>query len=442
MNTNLQEMICVAAVGFLGVASCAPLSAAAASFKFDFGSGPVATGYTQVLPTSAYSREAGFGFEPGVEVTALDRGKHDALRGDTITSDKPFLFSVAVPEGNYRVTMTLGDGGGESNNTIKAEARRLILENVNTMASQFETRSFTINVKTPQIPGNPRGVGTKPGELGPALTRNWDEKLTLEFNGTRPCVAALEITKVEDALTVFVAGDSTVTDGSGEPWASWGQMLPRFFNSDVAVSNYAVSGLSAGAFLGQRRLEKILTFLKPSDYVLIQFGHNDQKENWPGAGPFTHYKANLKTFVTAIREKGGVPVIVTSMERRRWSREGEPQETLTDFAEAGRQVGREENVPVIDLHAMSLKLYKALGPERSKLAFMHYPPLKDDTHFNNYGGYQLARSVVEGIKVEVPELAKRLADDVKPYDPSQPDPPETFHIAASPPAEVETPEGS
>ena len=152
-----------------------------------------------------------------------------------------------------------------------------------------------------------------------------------------------------------------------------------------------------------------------------------------------------------VRQKGGLPVIVTPVERRRWSREGKPEPTLAEFAEAARRAGKEENVPVIDLNAMSLKLYEALGPEGSKKAFVFHAAntfpgrekaLADDSHFSNYGAYELARSVVEGIKGNVPALAKLLADDVKPYDPARPDPIERFGVPASPPAASEKPEGS
>ena len=106
-----------------------------------------------------------------------------------------------------------------------------------------------------------------------------------------------------------------------------------------------------------------------------------------------------------------------------------------------RQVGIEEKVPVIDLHAMSLKIYAALGPEKSTKAFAHYPantfpgqdkPLKDDTHHNNYGGYELALCVVEGIKANVPALATHWADDAGSFDPANPDPPDKVVIPVSP----------
>src|SRR6266511_3982699 len=115
------------------------------SLNFDFGPGKVAPGYTQVLQTTTYSKELGYGFEPGADVTCVDRGGRDALRSDLCTSDQPFFFSVALPEGNHEVTITFGDQSAETVTTVKAELRRLMLEEVRTAAGKFTTRSFTVN---------------------------------------------------------------------------------------------------------------------------------------------------------------------------------------------------------------------------------------------------------------------------------------------------------
>ena len=412
-----------------------------ASWKFDFGRGASDKIITRVTPATIYSAQTGYGFNEGALKMA---------QGESISSDKPFLFSVAVPEGNYNVKVTLGSANAASDTTVKAEQRRLMLQNVKTAPGQFVTRTFTVNVHTPAIRGNERSVGLKPGEKGPPLAANWDDKLTLEFNGTNPSVTALEITPKPDALNVFVAGDSTVTDGRSEPFSAWGQMLPRFFAPGVAVSNYAESGLTLSSFKAQRRLDKIISEMKAGDYVLIQFGHNDQKEKGADKGPFKSYKTNLKEYVAAVRAKGGVPVVISPMERRRW-KDGKPGQTLNEFAEAVRQVGTEEKVPVIDFNAMSLKLYAALGEEGSKKAFVFYPAnsfpgqtenLADNTHFGNYGAYEMARLVVEGVRANVPELAKRLDKDVEPFDPSKPDSVEDYGVPFSVFGAAETPDGS
>lgn len=395
--------------------------AGAAEFKFDFGSGSAKPGYTQVTPQTPYDPSKGYGYLEG---------------GTAATPGGPASFAVGLEEGNYDVTMLFGNAENATSTTVKAEARRLMIEKVETAPGEFETRTFTVNVRRPKI-STGGSVGFKPGEKD---LPEWDDLLTFEFNGTHPGVASMEIASAKDAITVFLAGDSTVTDQANEPWAGWGQMLPRFFQQGVAVANHARSGLALFSFEGQRRLAKVLSVMKSGDYLFIQFAHNDQKDKSPGSGPFTSYKDNLKRFVKAARSRGGIPVLVTPMERRRWSGD-KPQETLTDFAAAVRQVGDEEKVPVIDLHAMSLQFYEALGSADSTKAFVHYPahtfpgqdkPLKDDTHHNGYGAYELARCVVEGIREKVPDLAKHLRPGIEPFDPSRPDAPAEVDIPASP----------
>jgi lysophospholipase L1-like esterase len=401
-------------------------SVEAAEWKFDFSSGKAQPGYTQVTPEMTYdaTRHVGFLQNPTAATTSPDKSPVS-------------VFAVDVDEGNYDVTMRFGDPAKATSTTIKAEARRLMIEKVETAPGKYETRTFTVNVRNPAI-STGGTVGLKGSETD---SPDWDNRLSFEFNGKQPGVASMEIKPAKDAVTVFIAGDSTVTDQAREPWGGWGQMLPRFFQQGVAVSNNAQSGLALFSFRSQKRLDKILSVMKKGDYLFIQFGHNDQKDKSEGAGPFTTYKDNLKKFVEAARSKGGIPVLVTSMERRRFEKDGKQTPTLADYAEAVRQVGSEDKVPVIDLNAMSLRFYGALGPQKSTKAFVYYPantypgqdrPLKDDTHHNAYGAYELARCVVEGIKANVPELAKHLAKDAGTFDPSMPDEPEKVEIPASP----------
>ena len=100
-------------------------------------------------------------------------------------------------------------------------------------------------------------------ESGPPVIARWDGKLTLECLGARPGLRTLEISRNDAAVTVFLAGDSTVTEQADEPYAGWGQMLPLFFQPGVAIANHAESGLALNSFRSQRRLEKILHTLKP-----------------------------------------------------------------------------------------------------------------------------------------------------------------------------------
>lgn len=399
-------------------------------YQFDFGPGIVEKGYAPVLPDTAYTTEAGYGFLKDSVIKGLDYAGTNALQTDFCTSDTPFFFTIDVPqEGNYRVTVTLGDEKESTNTTIKAESRRLMVENAQTQPGEFAARTFIVNIRNSDLPGGGK-VKLKSREIG---VLHWDNQLTLEFNGKRPCVCAVEIEKADNVPTIFLAGDSTVTDQPKEPWASWGQMLTRFFNADIAIANYAESGETLKAFMGEKRLEKLLTQMKAGDYLFVQFAHNDMKRGTPEE---IGYQASLKHFIDEARKRGAHPVLVTSMHRRRFDENGKVIDTMQKFPEAMRQLAKEQNLPLIDLHAMSRTFYEAMGPEESAKAF------QDGTHHNAYGAYELAKCVVEGIKANVPELIPYLANDVKKFDPAHPDPADQFDIPASPTSSDMKPEGS
>jgi lysophospholipase L1-like esterase len=404
--------------------------------KFDFGPGRIANGFTQVMPASIYKREAGFGFEPGASVSCFERGGTDALRSDFCTSDRPFYFSVALPEGNYTVRLTFGDAQTGTVTTVKAELRRLMLERVETAPGKFVTRTFSVNVRTPAIAGDGE-VKLKDREKTTEVWA-WDEKLTLEFNNSRPTVCSIEISRADDLPTIYLLGDSTVCDQPSEPYNSWGQMLTRFFKPNVVVANNAESGESLRSSLAAHRLDKILSTMKRGDYLIIQYGHNDEKEKGEGVGAFTTYKADLKKFVVAGRERGGIPIVVTPVQRRTFDPEGKITNSHGDYPEAVRQVAREEKVSLIDLNAMSKVFYETLGPEKSLLAFKS----GDGTHHNNYGSYELAKCIVEGIKATHLGLEKYLLNDTPPFDPSRPDAVESIEIPASPVSTNTKPLGS
>lgn len=393
--------------------------------RFNFSVDKPGRGYEQVL-TDIYSKEKGYGFEPG----------RDIMCGDTCGSDKPFYFSVAVPEGNYRVTVTLGSLDRPTNTTIKAELRRLIIEKQATKAGKFVQRSFIVNVRTPQITGSTDDVRLKDCEKTMEWWA-WDEKLTLEFNGENPSIKSLVIESV-DAPTIFLLGDSTVCDQPLEPYSSWGQMLPRFFDHRIAVANHAQSGESLRSSFSAKRLDKVLSLIKPGDYVFIQFGHNDMKERGEGIGAFTSYLTDLKKYVSLIRAKAGIPILITPVQRRTFYSDSKITNSHGDYPEAVRRAAREEKVPLIDLHQMSAEFYEALGPEKSKLAFKD----GDGTHHNNYGAYQLAKFIAKGIKDNKLGISKNLIKNLPIIDPSIPDPVETFYLAPSPLATETKPLGN
>ena len=407
------------------------------SFKFDFGSGKTAPGYIQIKPGTNFSYQIGYGFDQNSIVESVDRGG-DPLTGDFITSKKPFYFSVKLPDGNYDVKLLLGDIKGTSATTVRTECRRLMLENIRTAKGKISTESITVHVKDSlirDINGNTiSNVRLKPRETS---YLHWDNLLTIEFNDSLAKICAVEITPNKTATTIFLAGNSTVVDQDREPWAAWGQMFPRFLiPSKVVVANYAESGETLKAFKGEKRLEKIWSMSKPGDYLFIEFTHNDQKPGGNYLEPFTTYKQTLKEWIREARNKKMIPVLVTSMHRRNFDSAGHIVNTLLEYPEAMRQTAREENVALIDLNAMSKTLYETWGAERSVNAFVHYPAstfpgqdkkLEDNTHFNPYGAYQLARCIVSSIQKQNLALSKFIKKEIGGYNPALPLPVEKFY---------------
>ena len=370
-----------------------------------------------VAPGRAYAD--GYGYEPG----------------------SPALFSVAAAPGNYRVTVTLGLREQATVTTIKAESRRLMLDAVAVPAGRQVTRSIIVNVRNAALappPANAPGgdrVRLKPREEG---AFSWDDKLTLEILGDAPGVTAIAIEPVQ-VPTVFLLGDSTVTDQPAEPAASWGQMLPVFFRPDIAIANHAESGETLKSFMSELRFAKVLESVKPGDVALIQFGHNDQKAQWPQtyAAAETTYRDYLRTWIAEFRRRGVTPVLVTSPERRMWNGT-RIKPTLADYAAAVRAVGAQDKVPVIDLNTGSIAFYEALGPARAPLAFNDGG--KDATHHDNYGAWVLARIVAQGI-AGLP-LGGHLRADLPAFDPGRPPDPATFRLAPSVMHDATRPDGN
>lgn len=338
---------------------------------------------------------------------------------------QPFFEAIAIPEGTYSVTVTLGSDTFDSTTTVKAEARRLMLENVAVPKGRRDSRTFTVHVRRPGIAGSDSRVKLKDRET---TTNTWDDSLTLEFSGARPAVRTIAIVPATDVPTVFIAGDSTVADQAREPWASWGQMLPRFFAPGVTVANYAESGETIRSSIFTRRFDKIFSQMKSGDYLLIQFGHNDMKDKRPGAREA--YRQALTDMVAQTRAHGATPVLITSMERKA----GVEKNTLGEYPDTVRKIAGECHVFLIDLHAMSTALYRALGPELDK-AF------QDGSHHNAYGSYELAKCVAAAIAKSDLPLADQVTADAAAFDPLQPDPWQTFAVPPTPLVDLTKPEG-
>ncbi len=357
---------------------------------------------------------------------------------------EPFYFSVKVPDGNYLVKVVLG-GKKNSNTTVRAEGRRLMMDNITTKrAKDTQEVSFTVNKRTPLIDEKNR-VKIKDREKA---YFTWDDKLTLEFNGDMPAVKHIHIEKA-DVPTIYLCGNSTVVDQNYEPWASWGQMITRWFGPEVAISNHAESGLTARTFIASNRLDKILTTLKKGDYVFVEFGHNDEKEKKPGDGAWYHYQYQLKIFVDQVRKKGADIVFCTPTQRRAFNDDKKTlMNTHGDFPAAMKMVAEKENVPLIDLNRLTKTFFETLGYEDSKRALVHYPKemygreLADNTHFNPYGAYEVAKCVVMGMKQLNLPVVQYLRADWQDFNPAQPDDWKTFKWAPSRISENVKPDGN
>jgi lysophospholipase L1-like esterase len=389
-----------------------------------FVCGPVRTGATQLTPTKLFTATAA-----GFDLNAVPD-----IRAKSCTSDKPFFFSASLPEGSYRVTVVLGSDR-DSTTTVWAEARRLMLEKIHVQANDSTTRVFDVNLRVPEIAGDAtHSVKLKAREIG---NLDWDNKLTLEFNGDHPSVRSISITPIHET-TIYLVGDSTVVDQDVEPWAAWGQMLPSFFRPGVVVANHAESGETIKSFVTEQRFAKVFSLIQPGDYLFMQFGHNDQKKN---VVPIDEYKSLLVEYIQTAKSKGATPVLVTSMNRRTFDASGKITNSLAGYPDAVREVAAAQHVALIDLNAMSKTLFEAMGPEGAKNAFMHYAAnafpnqteaISDDTHFNKYGAYELARCVVLAIRKDKLQVSKLLIKGISDFDPSKPNSQTDFNLPATP----------
>ena len=392
-------------------------------WQFDFGDLAVADGFQRVLTTTQYSEQMGFGFEPKTVVESIEQDSSDPAMSDALVGRSPFHFSVALAEGNYRVKVV----GGSQPLTVKAELRRLMMQDKEPTSGNLVHGEFTVNIRRPDIT-NSESVHLKSRELEREWWA-WDEKMTLEFNGPQPCISSLIIEPEPSAITVFLAGDSTVTDQPLEPWSSWGQMLPCFFKPGVAVANHAQSGESIHSSLAAKRFKKIFSLMKAGDYLFIQFGHNDMKDKSSDA--LSTYRENLIKLVKQTRSLGGTPVLVTSMERK----SGRRQATLGEYPQTVRGVAAQHNVPLIDLNKLSIQLYQTLGDDID-LAF------QDGTHHNNYGSYLLAKCVIQSISdIQLP-LAELIRDDISVFNPNDLNDLDCGRILQSPRSSLSKPDGS
>lgn len=223
-------------------------------------------------------------------------------------------------------------------------------------------------------------------------------------------------------IVIYTIGDSTCANKPLENQnleRGWGQVLQRFFDSSyVRVDNRALNGRSSKSFRNEGHWKAVLDLLKPGDYVFIQFGHNDEKaDTAKHTDPATTYKNQLRGYINETREKGGIPVLLTSIVRRKFDENGKLIDTHGDYIKAAREVASEMNVVLIDHNISSMKLVQKLGPEKSKDLFMWVEKgtnlaapqgKKDDTHLKESGAMAMANLVVQELSKKIPELSQRV----------------------------------
>ena len=251
------------------------------------------------------------------------------------------------------------------------------------------------------------------------------------------CVLSLSAYKKNEKITIFMIGDSTMANkdiSGGKMERGWGMMLKNFFTEDVIVDNHALNGRSSKSFISEGHWQKVVEKIKPGDYVFIQFGHNDEKDDPKRhTDPGTTFDENLRKFVKETRMRGGIPVLFNSVVRRIFTNsttavadddtrsnssadlvEGDTLvDTHGDYLLSPRNVARELDVPFVDANKITHDLEQGLGPYQSKKLHMWYLPnevpslpkgRQDNTHYNVYGAYVVAGLLADAVSDAVPEL--------------------------------------
>ncbi|PZX49415.1 rhamnogalacturonan acetylesterase [Algoriphagus chordae] len=228
----------------------------------------------------------------------------------------------------------------------------------------------------------------------------------------------------EEEITFFLVGDSTMADkpyAGSNPEKGWGQVFPLYFKEGIRFENHAMNGRSTKSFRDEGRWDVVMDRIKPGDYVIVEFGHNDQKINSEDRYAFADstYRDNLIRYVEEVREKEGKPVLATPISRRSFDENGNLVDTHGRYSVVVREVAAEMEVPLFDLHMKTIEMIEQFGLEKSKELFLHYRPgdyshfpegREDNTHLSPTGAFKVSDLAVEELRRELPELVKFLKD--------------------------------
>lgn len=232
-------------------------------------------------------------------------------------------------------------------------------------------------------------------------------------------VAASGAFAADTETTIFMAGDSTMSikEIKDYPETGWGVPFAVFFADGIKVENRAMNGRSTRTFIEEGRWKGIMDELQADDYVIIQFGHNDESESKKDRYTTpAQYKTNLARFINDVREAGAEPILMSPITRRYFDGDNKIKHTHP-YAPLVREVAKQEKVEFIDMEVVTREYFQAMGDRDSALRFMHIAPglhpnypvgVRDDTHLNHMGAREVAQLVLAELRKREHPLTKHL----------------------------------
>ncbi|MCD8181217.1 MAG: rhamnogalacturonan acetylesterase [Firmicutes bacterium] len=313
---------------------------------------------------------------------------------------KPLHISTPVPNGTYEVTVTV-TAHEDITFTILAQSRRFMAQDVTLKKGCAEDITFNVSV-CDYHKNNEDFTAVKGVDI------------YIMCDGDFSAVSAVSPAEIP---TIYIAGDSTVTDQPAEypytpasTYCGWGQMLPQFLNTGIAVENHAQSGSTTEDFKNVN-FTAFKDKIKAGDFLIVEFGHNDQKIESLDA--FGGYTENLKYFIDFAREKGAVPIISSPINRIIFKKDGTLMNLLGDYRNAVKRVCGEMDVAFIDLWSRTTEFFEAAGAVKAWDYFWGNGTDRDYTHTNDIGGNIIARFAAdEIIKNDVRPIADLIKRDM------------------------------
>jgi lysophospholipase L1-like esterase len=376
-------------------AGSAPPAGSAGTLSSDGGSAgtPAAGGGSVVADGGAFASGAGNAGDDSARSGAGGAGGAQALGGNAnaggaagsvpldpallrkCTAKSPIVCQLDAPNGNWDVTVDLGSDTTAGNTRVAAETRHYYGDARATAAGEHALLTFTANVRLEQHDG---------GQSAPA------NLLDLVFDGSAPQLRGIGLRAAPRALTLFVAGDSTLCDWIGtntsavsDDETGWAQALAQYFTQGAALANYADSGETAGSFY-TKFFPAARSAMKAGDYLFVQFGHNDQKD----ATAIANYKSNLLKYVQDARAKQATPVLFTPVSR---STGTDADPGFMGLDQDVRDLAAAEKVAYVDLTVLSRNYYKTVPDKKALFA-------DGGTHLSSVGATAVAGLVAEALK--------------------------------------------